>query len=210
MNPADERLEALLDRWIGSLEAHLAYVELSDEEYFRRQPWPAHERPNRWVVELGLSGARDLRRQLTERRDAGDETFGCALELMGFLSTLLASQHLARVIPLVEAPAREAPAPAPVAVLEPTREMPRPAFVAARPAPRAAASDGSRTATEARVATVVADAIRLLRWGRGWHELASTIARMAGRPPIDEVRRILLIYKQQVDAGARRPPARPR
>ena len=40
-------------------------------------------------------------------------------------------------------------------------------------------------------AQVLADAKRLMQWGRKWYELPELIARMADRPPIPEVRRIL-------------------
>ena len=36
---------------------------------------------------------------------------------------------------------------------------------------------------------VVADAVRLVQWGRKWFELPELIARMADRPPLAEVRR---------------------
>ncbi len=57
------------------------------------------------------------------------------------------------------------------------------------------------------VAVVIADAIRLRKWGREWHELALTIARMAGRPSTEEVRRILRTHKAEIEAGAPRPSA---
>ena len=47
---------------------------------------------------------------------------------------------------------------------------------------------------------VVADAVRLVQWGRKWFELPELIARMAGRPPLAEVRRILKEHKMAIDA----------
>ena len=47
---------------------------------------------------------------------------------------------------------------------------------------------------------VVSDAIRLLKWGKQWHELAELIARMAERPALAEVRRILRSNKQWIEA----------
>jgi hypothetical protein len=47
---------------------------------------------------------------------------------------------------------------------------------------------------------VVADAVRLLQWGRKWFELPELIARMAGRPPLAEVRRILKENRSAIDA----------
>jgi hypothetical protein len=47
--------------------------------------------------------------------------------------------------------------------------------------------------------TVVADAIRLLGWGREWHELPDLIGRMADRPPSGEIRRILRDHKAEIE-----------
>jgi hypothetical protein len=108
-----------------------------------------------------------------------------------------------------------APAPAPVATPAPAHS----------PAPRASARDSGRHAhprAEPRKAarrdgkhahgggarartspekekTVVADAIRLLGWGREWHELPDLIARMADRPPSAEIRRILRDHKGAIE-----------
>jgi len=47
---------------------------------------------------------------------------------------------------------------------------------------------------------VIADAVRLLGWGRQWHELAEMIARLSERPSPSEIRRILRTYRDQIDA----------
>jgi hypothetical protein len=47
---------------------------------------------------------------------------------------------------------------------------------------------------------VISDAVRLVQWGRKWFELPELIARMAGRPPLAEVRRILKENKSAIDA----------
>jgi hypothetical protein len=57
----------------------------------------------------------------------------------------------------------------------------------APPEPAPPATGGAHAARE----QVVADAVRLVQWGRKWFELPELIARMAGRPPLSEVRRIL-------------------
>jgi hypothetical protein len=49
---------------------------------------------------------------------------------------------------------------------------------------------------------VVADAVRLVQWGRKWFELPELIARMAGRPSLAEVRRLLKENKSAIDAKA--------
>src|SRR5271168_5666770 len=66
---------------------------------------------------------------------------------------------------------------------------------AAPPAERNAPSDAAR-------AQVVADAERLVQWGRKWYELPELIARMAGRPSLPEVRRILKENKSAIDSKA--------
>jgi len=69
---------------------------------------------------------------------------------------------------------------------------------------KAAAAPASKARAETRAnpereKAVVADAVRLLGWGRKWHELADLISRMADRPAISEVRRILRDNKSAID-----------
>jgi hypothetical protein len=51
---------------------------------------------------------------------------------------------------------------------------------------------------------VIADAVRLLGWGKQWHELAEMIARLAERPSPSEIRRILRTFRAHIDAVAAR------
>ena len=51
---------------------------------------------------------------------------------------------------------------------------------------------------------MIADAARLVQWGRKWYELAELIARMADRPPLPEVRRILKDNKTVIEEKAGR------
>jgi hypothetical protein len=71
-------------------------------------------------------------------------------------------------------------------------------IVPAPPTAREALSDAARL-------QVVADAARLVQWGRRWYELPELIARMAGRPSLPEVRRILKENKSAIDAQAEAP-----
>jgi hypothetical protein len=48
-------------------------------------------------------------------------------------------------------------------------------------------------------ALVIEDAVRLLGWGREWHELAEIIGRLAGRPSGTSVRRLLKDYRPQIE-----------
>ena len=68
-----------------------------------------------------------------------------------------------------------------------------PAKTAAKAAPESGISDAARD-------QVVADAARLVQWGRKWYELPELIARMAGRPSLPEVRRILKENRAAIDA----------
>ncbi|HEY1314212.1 MAG TPA: hypothetical protein VGE92_10060 [Steroidobacteraceae bacterium] len=81
---------------------------------------------------------------------------------------------------------RKAPAPAKSAAKKPAAPL--------KPQPRAVAalSDAARE-------QVMADAARLVQWGRKWYELPELIARMAGRPSLPDVRRILKENKAAID-----------
>src|SRR5690606_13741437 len=109
---------------------------------------------------------------------------------------------------------------------ETTREMPRlkssppprkpeppktPAPPKAAPAAKSApaqakpASKGSPPAAVLE-AKIIADAVRLLKWGKPWHELAELIARIADRPPAAEIRKLLRSHRAEIEgkaAGAR-------
>jgi hypothetical protein len=75
---------------------------------------------------------------------------------------------------------------------------------AAKPAPKPppAAPAGREGPSEAARTQVIADAARLVQWGRKWYELPELIARMADRPSLPEVRRILKENKTAIDAKA--------
>jgi hypothetical protein len=88
-------------------------------------------------------------------------------------------------------PARRTEAPAP------ERKTPAPA-----PAPAKAKSGGHDATTR----TVIADAVRLLNWGRHWPQLASLIARLADRPAEPEVWTILRAHRAEIEAQAKPPP----
>jgi len=51
---------------------------------------------------------------------------------------------------------------------------------------------------------VIADAVRMLEWGREWPALASLIARMADRPSETEVWKILRAHRSEILARAPR------
>ncbi len=318
--PADQRLLELCDKWLKSLELHIRYSSLDTESYWKVQPWPEHQRPSRWIIDLAVQKTVALRAQVQERIKQGDTRFSDSLELMTFLANLIGSEHIERFIPLADpdnevdlkapppptqpdpapraSPAAAAPLPAaplpaapppaapppaapppgapppgarpaaplpaaPLPAAPPsaprrmqappapsdagstaTREMPRPParpkspsevtatrempeFVApkrrsapvgthqvARTERRSAHAKSSASRPPARQPgkleapedaareQVIADAARLVQWGRKWYELAELIARMADRPPLPEVRRILKENKTAIEKKA--------
>ena len=279
--PADQRLLELLEKWLKSLELHAKYAGLDSDSYWKVQPWPEHQRPSRWIIDLASQKAAALKAQVLERIAQRDTKFSDSLELMTFLANLIGSEHIERFIPLADAAnerelERSAKATAqadaqPVAkrpgargaehraaatgTTSVTREMPK--FAAAkRPAQKPATARGAPdsptttrempqlaaakrrapppvstahiTRTERRAVEapperpaskqpakiapaqradavreqVIADAARLVQWGRKWYELAELIARMADRPPLPEVRRILKDNKTAIEKKA--------
>jgi hypothetical protein len=99
------------------------------------------------------------------------------------------------------APARAAPAtPAPAKRTDGAKAPAR----AAAPAPaRAAATAAKSTAPAADVrGKIIADAIRLLKWGKSWHELAELIERIADRPSAGEIRKVLRANRSEIEAKA--------
>jgi len=232
MSTTDKRVEDLLERWLASVDQHARYLQLDDAAYARAESWPKHQRPNGMVVQLARTRLLELKAHLSERRDAGDHRFAEALELMSFLTNLLGSEHLERFIPLatgkppdtsisatIEQP-RMRPAHA-------ARAMPkRPARKEAAARPRQAETDSALTARPAAHPTpvrqptavaaaalpvnsamsqlVVADAIRMLQWGREWPAVAGLIARMADRPSESDIWKILRAHRTEILAKARR------
>ena len=271
------KLAALLDRWQTSLDLHARYVALDEARYWHVQPWPKHERPQRWIIQLARKRILALKRIVTQRQNEGDAAFLEGIETMGFLASLVGLTSVERFIPLatheterrevldalseeVEArPAPEAARPraAPVPAepprprnadncrtaetaartgeqrrsVESTRQMPalaharterapvshRAGSQARQAAPAAAAQPRREVRREPQRAAaarprkapstitqlehvVIADAVRLLEWGKQWHEIAEMIARLAERPSPSEIRRILRTYREHIDA----------
>src|SRR5688572_913977 len=133
------QLEALLERWQTSLDLHARYAALDDARYWHVQPWPKHERPQRWIIQLARKRILALKRLVAQRQSEGDRAFIEGIEIMGFLATLVGLTSVERFIPLA------------------THETERRDVLAARPeqlAPRASAeSSRSRTPPAAREAS---------------------------------------------------------
>jgi hypothetical protein len=241
------QLEALLERWQTSLDLHARYAALDEARYWHVQPWPKHERPQRWIIQLARKRILALKRSVAQRQAEGDRAFIEGIEIMGFLATLVGLTSVERFIPLATheterrdvlsaKPEAKATAPAETArsrtppvsrtgqhrrTAETTRQMPaltqtrqeakrdpaRPATVKPQAAVKPQAPVKPKKAPTTVTApehVVIADAVRLLGWGKQWHELAEMIARLSERPSPSEIRRILRTYRDQIDAVATR------
>ena len=169
-----------------------------------------------------------------ERIAKGDESFAEALELMGFLTNLVGSEHVERFIPLAvgsTAPAKPRAVPHPeLASVDPTIEQTAPHRARAvtaparspersRAAPRSARKPTAPQPSKATApstapgpvnldkvaALVIADAVRMLKWGREWPQIAGLIARLADRPSEQDVWKILRNHRTAIEAQAKRP-----
>jgi len=101
-------------------------------------------------------------------------------------------------------PPRAAPRPPPAT--RAARSTTSPSRRQAAPPPRPAPADEATAGMSDKAkATVIADAVRLVSWGREWPQLASLIARLADRPPEAEVWKILRKHRAEIEARARRP-----
>lgn len=224
MGAAEQRVTELLDRWTTSVELHARYLALDDAAYAKVQDWPKHQRPTRWVVELARTRLMEFKRLLAEPRSREGAGLAEALELMAFLTNLLGSEHVERFIPLAQPQSKSRrAATASAAPVEPTVETRAPRVAAAqkrprrqsapaaRPAPAAHSASAASATTEAptvsdkAVAIVIADAVRLISWGREWPQLAGLIARLADRPPEAEIWRVLRHHRALIEAQARHP-----
>jgi outer membrane biosynthesis protein TonB len=98
------------------------------------------------------------------------------------------------------APAQPAPTPAPA---KRTDGAKAPARVApAAPARPAAAAKSAGASADLR-GKIIADAVRLLKWGKSWHELAELIERIAERPSAAEIRKVLRANRTEIEKAAK-------
>jgi hypothetical protein len=118
------------------------------------------------------------------------------------------------VDPTIEqtAPHRTRSATATARSAERTRAAPRTARkpAAAPPAKATAVPVSPATTTKPAnldkiTALVIADAVRMLNWGREWPQIAGLIARLADRPSEQDVWKILRSHRAEIEAQARRP-----
>lgn len=99
--------------------------------------------------------------------------------------------------PPAQSQAKAPPAAIPRQRAEPAKTPARP------PAAQARSESPPKSAPPADLkAKIIADAIRLLKWGKPWHELAELIARIADRPSPAEVRKVLRAHKSEIESKA--------
>ena len=84
------------------------------------------------------------------------------------------------------------------------KPTPKPALKSASRSSGKASADAPPPVSDDMAESVIADAVRLVQWGRKWYELAELISRMAGRPPLPDVRRILKDRKSEIEKMAGR------
>ncbi|MEX0734546.1 MAG: hypothetical protein WD944_06435 [Steroidobacteraceae bacterium] len=206
MTPADDRVLQLLQKWQKSLDLHARYADLPDDQYWLVQPWPNHQRPTKWVIDLARQRLADLQNIVKTRLAAADPSLSEALEMMSFLTNLVGSQHVERFVPIAESErerqldkARDpktASTTSTATVLKPAPAM-KPARAAA--GKQRNGNKAPKPVNDTTVTAVVKDAARLLSWGRDWHELPEAIARIAGRPSVQQVRQILRGSKNAIE-----------
>ena len=211
MTPADDRVLQLLQKWQKSLDLHARYADLPEDQYWLVQPWPNHQRPTKWVVDLARQRLADLQTIVKTRLASGDPSLSEALELMSFLTNLVGSQHVERFVPIAE-PERERQLDKAKAT-KPTSATSTATVFKPPPPPKAqksaggkpkAAAKASKSVNDTTVTAVVKDAARLLSWGRDWHELPDAIARIAGRPNVAQVRQILRTNRGAIEERVER------
>lgn len=88
-------------------------------------------------------------------------------------------------------------APAPAAKSEEKKPAGKAAPLAAKAAPAPKVAPGADMKSK-----IIADAVRLTKWGKSWHELPETIERIAERPPASEIRKVLRAHKAEIESKA--------
>ena len=211
MTPADDRVLQLLQKWQKSLDLHARYADLPEDQYWLVQPWPNHQRPTKWVVDLSRQRLADLQTIVKTRLASGDPSLSEALELMSFLTNLVGSQHVERFVPIAE-PERErqldkaqpARPTSPTSTATVVKPPPQPKPQKGAGGKPKAAAKAPKPVNDTTVTAVVKDAARLLSWGRDWHELPEAIARIAGRPNVAQVRQILRTSREAIEERVER------
>lgn len=182
MTPSDKRVAATLKKWLESIDQHLDFVDLSDEEYVNKRNWPPHVRPTKELLTLARKRLTALARKLQNKVKQGDDDFSESLELMRVLSNMVGRERAERFVPQIE-----------------------PDSVIAEAAEKSKGKHPERRDFVRRqelIRLVVSDSVRFLNWGRDWHELAKVISRLEGRPSEEITRRILKANRDMIEKEA--------
>jgi hypothetical protein len=105
---------------------------------------------------------------------------------------------------------------APVVSAAPKTAAPKPRTEEPKPAPKAPPASKPNVTTVSKAPPskaagavnadlrekILADAVRLLKWGKPWHELAELIARIADRPAEAEIRKVLRAQRADIEKKA--------
>jgi hypothetical protein len=197
----EERIKSGDTRFSDSLELMIFLANLVGSEHIERfiplaepQSDPA---PAQSAADVGITGTREMPKFTGEMRPTASS---------------IENSQVARVERKGGAGAK---ASAKTAGKPPLKQSARTAAASTAPgsgsaaaAAAGAAHDGAESAAgdgavhDARE-QVIADAVRLVQWGRKWFELPELVARMAGRPPLAEVRRILKENKPAIEGKAK-------
>jgi hypothetical protein len=163
------------------------------------------EHIERFIPVAEQRNERDLSRGTADARgDTSEMPVVATAEMPTVAVPVTVSATATREMPKFQG-AKRAPAPTatsqvarnerkPPAALKPQSKAP----VKQTPKKPAAAPERTGPSDEARE-QVITDAARLVQWGRKWFELPELIARMADRPALPEVRRILKENKADIE-----------
>ena len=182
MTRSDKRVAATLKNWLTSIDQHLKFSKLDDDEYQAKRNWPPHQRPNSELLKLARKRVVTLAKKLESEVTAGNGAFSQSLELMRVLANMVGRERGERFIPLVETDESISDA------AEKSREK--------RPERR------DFITRQELIRLVVADSVRFLSWGREWHELPEIICRLDGRPSEEISRRILKANRDVIEKEA--------
>lgn len=106
-----------------------------------------------------------------------------------------------REMPRLKAASAAKPAAAVPVLKPPVASRSEPTRPIARPAPAKAEAVAKAAPTDLK-SKIIADAVRLMKWGKPWHELAELIGRIADRPSVPEIRKVLRTHKTEIETQA--------
>jgi hypothetical protein len=199
----EERVKIGDAKYSDSMELMIFLANLVGSEHIERfipLAEPENERP--LTPESPDDAGRPPADTATGTREIPAVSASATREMPKFLAAKRApppagTAQVARTERKAAVPVKPAAKPAAKQPAKPARPSgkPAPKITPAAPPQRDGPSDVAR-------AQVIADAARLVQWGRKWYELPELIARMADRPSLPDVRRILKENKSAIDAKA--------